>query len=77
MKTYRATKKEKQIWRMGISSIGSSEDLRRIFPVMIGASSKFLGENTRMKLDIELREDSEEVLAVRGLSAQKTRDGIE
>ena len=71
MKFYRETKKEKQLWKTEIISTGYMGDLRYVFPMMIGAASKYIGENTGKKVDIAMREDSKEVLEIKGINPVK------
>jgi hypothetical protein len=60
MKHYRETKQEKQVWKTEIISTGTSGDLRVVFPVMILATSQYIGDNTGKKVVIELAKGSKE-----------------
>lgn len=64
---YRNTQKEVQLWRTTAISTGSSGDLRRVFPVMIAASTKYIGENTGKQIKIILYENDKRVQEIKGL----------
>ncbi len=68
---FRESKKEKQLWKTEIISTGSSGDLRRVFPVLIAASSPYISENTGQKVKVVLKEDSKEVLEIKGINNKK------
>jgi hypothetical protein len=68
MKSYRETKKEKQLWKTEIVSTGNSGDLRRVFPVLIGGASQYVGENTGKQVNVELQENSKKVLEIKGIN---------
>ena len=57
----------KHLWKTDIVSIGSSGDLRRVFPVLIAASVPYLGENTGQKIQVSLHEDSKQVREIKGI----------
>ncbi len=67
---FRESKKEKQLWKTEMVSTGSGSDLRRVFPVLVAASSPYIGENTGHKLEIVLKEDSKEVLEIKGINEE-------
>lgn len=52
----RAANSEHQIWKTSITSRGYSDDLRRVFPVMVAASKPYLGKNTQNKIKVTLGE---------------------
>lgn len=56
-----------QLWSTKVNSVGESGDLRRVFPVLLGASQKYIATNTGGNITITLREDDAEVLRVKGL----------
>ena len=56
----------RQVWKTTISSSGSSADLRRVFPVMIGAATEHLGTDTRGQVRFTLTEGDSRVLRVKG-----------
>ena len=51
---YKRSQKTVQIWRTTVTSTGSSGDLRRVFPVLVGASGPYIGINTGKKVKITL-----------------------
>lgn len=53
---YKATGKIGEVWRTTVTSTGSSDDLRRIFPVMMAAAMRRFAITTRGKVDVEIRE---------------------
>lgn len=57
----------KVVWETSILSVGSSGDLRQVFPVMIAASRPYIGVSTGKWVDVRLREDDVRVLEVKGL----------
>lgn len=65
--TFRESKSEKVVWETKIASVGSSGDLRRVFPIMIAASRPYIGASTGKIVDVSLHEDDVPVLEVKGL----------
>jgi hypothetical protein len=59
--TYRTTKKVVQLWKISVSSVGGSGDLRRIFPVMVAGSAPYFGKDTGHKIDLEIGADEESI----------------
>lgn len=53
-------------WKTTIGSVGSSGDLRRVFPVMVGAAMQYLGSNTGQIVEVNLREGDYSVRVVKG-----------
>lgn len=66
LEEYRTTKKEKQIWKTTVTSTGSSDDLRRVFPVLVAASKPHIGTNTGKKVTVILKEADQRVAEVKG-----------
>jgi hypothetical protein len=64
---YSRDKKLIQVWRSTITSTGSSGDLRRVFPVMVGGSAKHLATNTGQKIEVTLDEENAAVLNIKGI----------
>ena len=64
---YRQKKTEKILWETRIASVGSSGDLRRVFPIMIAAGSPYFGASTGKIVDVSLLEDDSRVLVVKGI----------
>jgi hypothetical protein len=54
---YKATGKIGEMWRTTVTSIGSSDDLRRIFPVMMAAAMRRLAVSTPGKVDVDITEN--------------------
>jgi uncharacterized protein DUF4136 len=66
MESYKQEKTLAQVWRSTITSTGSSEDLRCVFPVMLAGSAKYLATNTGQKIEIGLDEENAAVLYIKG-----------
>jgi hypothetical protein len=73
VKLFREEKPENELWRTEIVSTGPSDDLRLVFPVMIAAATPYLGENTGKKVEVQLYEDSKEVLKIKGIEIEKKK----
>jgi hypothetical protein len=71
--TYRSQNKIVQVWKTEIVSVGSSGDLRRVFPVMIGAASSYMGTNTGEIRTVNLYEDDPRVLLVKGITVEQKK----
>jgi hypothetical protein len=71
LKRYRETNKLNEVWKTDIVSTGSSGDLRRVFPVLIAGAAKYIGENTGQQVNVELYEDSKEVLEIKGIQLEQ------
>jgi hypothetical protein len=67
LKRFRDTNQQIQLWKTSITSTGSSGDIRRIFPIMIGAATPYLAKDTGMSLEFTLYEDENRVKFVKGL----------
>ena len=65
---YKKSKKEVQIWKTTVTSAGSSGDLRRIFPVLVAASQQYVGKNTGQKVKVDLYEEDERVIQIKGIA---------
>ena len=64
---YKKSKKQIQLWKTTITSTGSSGDLRQVFPVLIGASKKYIGNNTGKKITVNISENDKRVLIIKGM----------
>lgn len=64
---YKSTRKNKELWKTTVTSTGSSGDLRKVFPVLVAASEKYIGLNTGKKIEIQLYEDDKKVLELKGI----------
>jgi len=67
LEEYRQSEKVIEVWRTTVTSKGSSGDLRRVFPVLVGAAKSYIGTNTGKQIDITLTEQDERVLEIKGL----------
>lgn len=63
---YKNDQKIKLIWQTSATSVGSSDDLRLVFPVMAAATTPFIGTSTGKKILIKLHDTDNEVLSIRG-----------
>ena len=53
---YRKTKRVKQVWRTVMTSNGSSNDLRYLFPLLVMASIDYIDANTGQKIEWSVSE---------------------
>ena len=65
------TEKYKQIWKTTVMSTGSSGDLRKVLPILVAASKPYVAKNTGQKLLINLKEQDQAVLDVKGILTQQ------
>lgn len=68
---YKTSQKLMQAWQTSATSVGSSGDLRLVFPIMVAASRPFIGTNTGKKVRIVLHEKDSSVLQIKGEASQK------
>jgi len=54
-----------------VTSTGSSGDLRKVMPIMVGASMNHIGGNTYGKVKEVLSESDEKVLFIQGRKNKK------
>lgn len=52
-------KEARELWSTKVESVGSSGDLREIFPILLIASQKHIGKNTGKQITYTLKEDKE------------------
>jgi hypothetical protein len=69
-KEFRESNKQVQLWRTKVTSSGSSEDLRRVFPVLMGAAAPYIATNTGKQVETRLYESDDIVRAVKGEPVQ-------
>ena len=50
----------KELWRVDVSSVGESKNLRKIVPLLIEASKPYLGTNTKEPIELVIKEKKEE-----------------
>ncbi|MCS1409230.1 MAG: hypothetical protein M2R45_02410 [Verrucomicrobia subdivision 3 bacterium] len=59
------------VWKCAITSTGSSDDLRRVFPIMLGAAAQYLGVDTGQTIAVKLYKDDPRVLRIKGIPAEE------
>lgn len=57
----------KTIWQTKVTSQGSSGDLRKVFPVLVGASADYFGKNSGEKVEIRLYDSDRRIKQVKGI----------
>ena len=55
-----------QSWKVVAKSIGSSDDLRFILPILVAASQEYFGKDTKRAVEIEIAENDPRVKALKG-----------
>lgn len=55
-----------ELWTTKVISTGSSDDLRRVFPVMVAAAKSYIAKNTGRKIEINLKEGDDGVREIKG-----------
>jgi len=68
---YKEDESEKQIWKTLAVSSGYSDDLRRVLPVLVAASSPYISKNSGQKIKISLKDEDQQVLDIKGIQANK------
>jgi hypothetical protein len=63
---YKLTNEIKDLWHTKITSVGESGDLRKIFPILLGAAKEHIASNTGQKITVTLTEKDNRVLEVKG-----------
>lgn len=63
---FKKDEKEVQLWKTTINSTGSSDDLRRIFPVLMAASIPYLATDTGRKVYLSMYETDAIVQEIKG-----------
>jgi len=48
-----------QVWETSITSRGASDDLRRVFPIMIATAFPYISENTGQKVKLRVKESAD------------------
>lgn len=72
LKEYRKTEQNKQLWKTTVTSTGSSGDLRRVFPILVGASKAYIGTSTNNQVELKLYEYDQRVMDIKGIYPQQT-----
>lgn len=70
---YKNTKKEVQLWKTSVTSSGPSGDLRRVFPILVAASNQYIATNTGKKVTVDLYEEDEQVIEIKGIVKEKKK----
>lgn len=65
---YKKSEKEVQLWKTTVTSSGSSGDLRQVFPILVAASQQYVGKNTGQKVEVNLYEEDERVIEIKGIT---------
>jgi len=68
LKEYKKSNKQIQLWKTTVTSNGTTGDLRRVFPILVAASERYIGKDTRQKIEVDINEDDERVLSVKGIA---------
>jgi len=55
------------LWITKVISTGSNNDLRRAFPILVGASKEYIGTNTSKQEEVIIYENDKRVLDVKGI----------
>ena len=63
---YRKSQAIVPVWKTTITSTGTSGDLRRVLPVLVGAATEHFATDTGQQVNIELQESDSRVLKVKG-----------
>jgi hypothetical protein len=62
-----------ELWQAVATSRSASDDLRRLFPVLLTALTPYIGRDTGGQVAVSLREDDPAVAALRGSADDRTR----
>jgi hypothetical protein len=65
---YKLYNEQKMIWQTDVISAGWSDDLRKIFPVLVAASKDYFGGNSGEKIMISLNENDKRIKEVKGIN---------
>lgn len=63
-----------EIWRTEVYSVGTSGDMRRIFPALMAASAPYIGINTRGQLDVDLYQDDQKIKDITEPKEESSRE---
>jgi len=55
------------VWRTVVTSRGTSNDLREVFPVLVAASQPYISTNTGKQVKVILNENDRAVIEIKGL----------
>lgn len=62
---YKKSEKFISAWKTMVSSVGSSGDLRLMFPVLATAAKRYLGSDTRQQIRTAIGEEDEDLVGMR------------
>lgn len=65
LKAYRQSEEAVQIWKTEIASTGTSGDLRRVFPILVAASTPYISQDTGQQIVVKMTEDDERVIQLK------------
>ena len=65
LQKYKEDQQITELWRLEVSSTGSSSDLRIVVPVMVAASEKYIGKSTGKAISISVKDDDPAVIEMR------------
>ncbi len=68
------------VWRTHVESRGASDDLRRVFPVLVGAARDYFGRDTDERIETTIAEDDPRIPRISGpidLPSQESSGEIE
>ncbi|VUX45265.1 conserved exported hypothetical protein [Candidatus Defluviicoccus seviourii] len=69
-KEFKQSGRQVQLWHTTVTSSGSSGDLRRVFPVLLGAAAPYLATSTGRQVERRLDESDNIVKAIKGEPVQ-------
>lgn len=55
----------KVVWQAEIESTGGSDDIRRVFPILLTGSERYIGRNSGLRRKVEVHENSRRVAELR------------
>jgi hypothetical protein len=70
---FKESGKEIHLWKTTVTSSGASDDLRQVFPVMVAASKDHIATNTGKRIKIQIQENDDKVLEIKGLKNEKVQ----
>jgi hypothetical protein len=70
---FQQNQKEDQLWRIIITSTGTSSDLRRFFPYMVAASEPYIVRNTNQQVTVTVDQNTPAVRDLKGQGREETK----
>ena len=71
---YETTGRIVPLWKTTITSEGTSGDLRRVFPVLVGAATDYIGTHTSKQVSISLTENDDRVKYIKEVKGYVDED---